>query len=319
MTEWFQRNFSSIFIMNFLVFAFLSSASQSHAQYLLIDGRLVEPLEIFQECDVCPEMIVVPEGRFIMGSVPGESRWQVSTPSGDVTFLDMGADEQPAHEVLIDIPFAIARNEVTYDQWMMCIHGGGCGGHIPRNVVIGNSELFGVNRTVVLEGNNPVIDISFLDIRSYVEWLNSQVGGDVYRIPTEAEWEYAARAGTQTRFAQGDSISFEQANFNSPDADSPRPRTPYPVDFLDAANRWGIRHMSGNVAERTSSCWTETYAGWSRSSEYLLQSDTVSCRRVTRGGDHSTPLDFLRTAQRGFSEQDRRSLYVGFRIIREFR
>ena len=293
-------------------------ATSAQAQYLLADGTEVAPLDLFHECDVCPEMIVLPMGDFLMGAPEGESQWEGTTPEGETFFQDIGDDERPVHRVEIDIPIAMGRNEVTRDQWMACVAAGGCNGYVPRNWILGNPDVFGDNNVYYVEGSSPVIFVSYLDAVAYTDWLNEMVGADVYRVPTEAEWEYAARAGTTTRFAQGDTITFDQANFNARDADPPRPWTPLPVEMLDAANAWGLRHMSGNVIEQTSSCYSEVYEGLSTSSQYLAQSEVSGCPRTTRGGAYNADIDFLRTAQRGVGPEDWRSRYKGFRVVREF-
>jgi formylglycine-generating enzyme required for sulfatase activity len=227
--------------------------------------------------------------------------------------------------VEIDIRIAMGRDEITYDQWMACVDDGGCGGHIPRNAVLMINEAR-ERVEIPVRGNHPVIDVSYRDAQSYVAWLNEKVGIDAYRLPTEAEWEYAARAGTQTRFAQGDELTSDQANFYGRGTEQltgvARPdllsrRVPIPVDDLDAANQWGLRHMSGNVTEETRSCYTERYAGWSTSSEWLRQSMMSSCRRVSRGGAYNTAMDFLRVASRGSGLENTRTRIGGFRIVRQ--
>ena len=106
----------------------------------------------------------------------------------------------------------MGRNEVTHDQWMTCVDDGGCNGYVPGDTVLSINKARERVETVV-RGSHPVIDVSYLDVQAYVAWLNEKVGLDAYRLPTEAEWEYAARSGTQTRFAQGDELTSDQANF----------------------------------------------------------------------------------------------------------
>lgn len=305
------------------------STHTANAQYLLKDGTKVAPLDVFQECDVCPEMIVLPLGGFTMGGPIGDSINGLVMLDGELAMVPVGhpaigADERPLHHVDIDIPIAMGRNEVTRDEWMACVKGGGCGGHIPKDTVVYvNDEHKRVE--VVVRGRHPVIDVSYRDIQAYVAWLNKKVGTDAYRLPTEAEWEYAARAGTQTRFAQGDELTSNQANFLGSATERltgvARPdllsrRAPVPVDELDAANAWGLRHMSGNVIERTRSCYTDEYAGWSTSSEWLRQSMVDNCERVSRGGGYNTGMDTARVASRGDADENYRSQYSGFRIAR---
>ncbi|MDX8346797.1 formylglycine-generating enzyme family protein [Cognatiyoonia sp. IB215446] len=300
------------------------------AQNRLEDGTELAPLDMFQECDVCPEMIVLPLGSFTMGGPIGDSINGLVMLDGQLAMVEVGhpaigADERPLHEVEIDIPIAMGRNEVKHDQWMACVNDGGCGGHIPLDTVFHvNDARERVEHLV--RGNHPVIDVSYLDAQAYVAWLNEKVGTDAYRLPTEAEWEYAARAGTQTRFAQGDELTSDQANFLGAGTEKltgvARPdllsrRKPVPIDELDAANQWGLRHMSGNVMERTRSCYTDEYAGWPTASEWLRQSLVDSCKRASRGGAYNSAMDFSRVASRGAAEEDFRGRSTGFRVVRE--
>ncbi len=310
--------------------ALLTYAPVANAQFVLSDGVEVAPLEIFQECDVCPEMIALPLGEFLMGGPPGESKlhynfdkegnWIRTTPELSYSSIHEG----PVHKVTIDLPVAMGRNEITYDQWMACVDDGGCGGYEPEDFI----RLPKSQRAKVI-GNHPVIMISYLDAVSYTDWLNSKVGKDVYRLPTEAEWEYAARAGTQTPFAQGEEVTTDQVNFlgsateimlgeERPDLVSRG--VPVPVDLLDAANAWGLRHMSGNVVEVTMSCRTDQYAGWETSNLYLEKALEPNCeRRVTRGGAYYAAMDASRVAGRGSGLESSRTAGAGFRVLREFK
>ncbi|MFY2823792.1 formylglycine-generating enzyme family protein [Ruegeria sp. MALMAid1280] len=304
----------------------------AQAQYRIADGTQVDDLEMFQECDVCPEMIVLPLGEFTMGGPIGDSINGLVILDGKLAMVEVGhpaigADERPLHRVEIDIPIAMGRNEITYDQWMACVNDGGCGGHVPENIILHLNDA-GKHVETPVHGNHPVVDVSYWDTLAYIEWLNEKAGTDAYRLPSEAEWEYAARAGTQTRFAQGDELTSDQANFFGLGTEQmsgvPRPdllsrRVPVPVDELDAANAWDVRHMSGNVIEQTRSCYTKDYAGWTTSSEWLLQSETESCKRVSRGGAFNTGMDYIRVASRGSGSEDHRSQYSGFRVVRQMK
>jgi formylglycine-generating enzyme required for sulfatase activity len=121
--------------------------------------------DVFRDCPDCPDMVVVPAGTFLMGS-----------PESEVGRRDR---EGPQHEVTIAEPFAIGKYEVTFDQWDACVQAGGCDGHEPDDLGWGR-------------GRRPVINVSWNDVQTYVAWL-SEVTGEPYRLPSEAEWEHAAR------------------------------------------------------------------------------------------------------------------------------
>ena len=139
----------------------------------------------FRDCAVCPEMVVVPTGSYRMGSLAGEA--------------GRSNNEGPAHTVRIGYALAVGKYEVTFEEWDACVSwGGGCGGYRP--------EDWGWGR-----GSRPVINVSWEDAREYTRWLSRETG-EVYRLLSEAEWEYAARAGTTTRYSWGDDIGGNRAN-----------------------------------------------------------------------------------------------------------
>ncbi|PWE32346.1 formylglycine-generating enzyme family protein [Maritimibacter sp. 55A14] len=238
--------------------------------------------------------------------------------------------EGPEHEVIIDIPIAMGRNEVTRKEWMVCVTDGGCS-HTPDPRIL----KFGGGYYYADGPRHPVIDVSYLDMQEYVAWLNQKTGTSAYRLPTEAEWEYAARAGTRTRFAQGDTLTLDQANiaiFRHADgseykfrekgeryySDPNNRKMPVPVDMLDAANAWGLRHMAGNVLEPTMSCWSSTHLGLPTSSAYLAEAKKASgCQHVIKGGSYGRSREYARPANRGSAKETGRSRTTGFRIVRE--
>lgn len=297
---------------------------------LIANAGVAAPLEAFQDCDVCPVMIELPMGDFIMGAPEDEFRRNLVWRDGALfratpEHPHVNTDEGPQHRVVVDIPFAMGRDEVTFEQWMACVNGGGCSGYVPREEILKHGLVRG--RSWV-GGSHPVLYVSYEDALLYVAWLNRTVGTDAYRLPTEAEWEYAARAGTTTRFAQGDSLTDEQANFSGLMterflADEGRSHItrggPVRAEDLDAANAWGLRHMSGNVNEVTQSCYTERYLGWATTSEWLEKSGAENCRRSNRSGSYKSPIDNSRVAFRNPTDQDDRSFFEGFRILKELK
>ena len=141
--------------------------------------------DVFRDCDGCPEMVVVPAGSFMMGSPASEE--------------GRDDDEGPPHRVTLR-SFALGATEVTFDEWEACVRGGGCNGYRPRD--------WGWGR-----GSRPVIMVSWEDAQAYASWLSAETGA-AYRLPSESEWEYAARAGTTTPFHTGATISTDQANYD---------------------------------------------------------------------------------------------------------
>ena len=145
-----------------------------------------QPGRRFKDCAACPEMVVVPTGSFMMGSPSSEK--------------GRDSDEVPQHQVRIAQPFAVGVYEVTFAEWDACVSAGGCNGYNPDNRDWGR-------------GQRPVINVSWNDAQAYVKWLYNNTGKR-YRLLSEAEWEYVARAGTETPFHFGMTISTDQANYN---------------------------------------------------------------------------------------------------------
>jgi formylglycine-generating enzyme required for sulfatase activity len=316
-------------LASFLISAGIACAETSITS-VTADPASLPPLAEFKECDVCPEMIVLPLGSFIMGGPEGESRRAIHWDAGNIRRVTpedpyIALTEGPLHKVTIDLPIAMGRNEITVGEWKACVADGGCGGYEPPYFMLAGRRGKPPER-IELSDRHPVLKVSYNDMQLYVTWLNAKVGADVYRLPTEAEWEYGARAGTQTPFAQGDELTTDQANFNGFDTaellkESPPGSRGYPVsvDELDAANAWGLRHMSGNLLERTMSCWSERHMNWPASSIYLDEALNTSCDRVAKGGAYGATMDYARPAARGRGGEDRRSYMVGFRIVRDLK
>jgi formylglycine-generating enzyme required for sulfatase activity len=226
--------------------------------------RALKARDRFQECWSCPEMVVVPAGEFMMGANDG------------------GNDEKPVRKVTISAALAIGRFEVTFDEWDGCVAHGGC----PAEGVAGAN--FG-------RGRQPVINVSWEDAKKYVEWLSKRTG-KTYRLLTEAEWEYAARAGTTTPFSFGDDDEAlgEHAWFSG----NSESRTH--VVGGKKANPFGLYDMHGNVYEWVEDCYVDNYNGAptdGTSWKEACKGKTSS--RVVRGGSWLDRPVVLRSSLRG--------------------
>ena len=267
-----------------------SAAAQ---QTLLENGRRVSSLrpgQRFQECPDCPEMVVVPSGSFQMGS-----------PSSEVDRQD---DEGPRRNVTIGQPFAMGVYEVTFTEWDACTAAGYCRGGV-------SDEGWG-------RGARPVINVSWDDIQQFVRWMNSQVSGTPYRLPSEAEWEYAARAGSDTAFWWGNRISPDQANYAGQYAYNNGPTGVYREQTLPVgsfnANPFGLYDVHGNVWEWVQDCYVDSYSGGPTNGSARTSGDCS--QRVLRGGSWDFNPGFLRSAYRLRFRPDGRVRIFGFRLAR---
>ena len=293
--------------------------------------------QVFRDCPSCPEMIVVPGGVFIMGSPESEvERLQfLVDEEGEIHIWAIGGvevegtrefeeipeglrpvePEGPQRYVTIARPFAVAVNEVTFSEWDACAGAGGCSGMIPDN------EGWG-------RGTRPVINVSWEDAQGYAEWLSRETRAQ-YRLPSEAEWEYAARAATesarfwgeghsaQCRYANGaDSVFFrersERRAWDDAQCSDGYAETA-PVRSFEG-NAFGLHDMLGNVSEWTQDCWNERYVSAPVDGSAWLSGDCS--RRVTRGGSWINRPGNLRTANRYPFAAEIRDPTVGFRVVR---
>jgi formylglycine-generating enzyme required for sulfatase activity len=235
------------------------------------------PGETFNDCENCPEMVVMPSGLFVMGS--------------PTTEVGRGRDEGPQREVSIS-PFALAKYEVTFQQWDACLAGGGCNGYSPPDRGWGR-------------GNRPVTGVSWDDAQAYLDWLNARAGGLRYRLATEAEWEYAARAGQTEAYATGARVTQTQATF--------RARETTPVGAHEA-NAFGLFDVHGNVGEWVDDCYAPNYE-LAPINGGAVQADECG-RRVYRGGGYADQAPVLRAAARKAGAPALRQPGIGFRVAR---
>ena len=229
------------------------------------------------------EMASISGGSFRMGDLSGEG-------------YDL---EKPVHIVTVPA-FRLGKHEVTFAQWDACVADGGCNGYRPRDGGLGRGDL-------------PVIGVSWFDAQSFIDWLNGRTGGN-FRLPTEAEWEYAARAGTTTKYSWGDDIGHNRANCSNYACGDHWEYTT-PVGSFPA-NAWGLHDMHGNVEEWMQDCSNDGYEGAPTDGSAWTSGD-CSRYRVCRGGAWNDDEMGLRSAYRSRVDRYLRRASVGFRLARD--
>ena len=263
----------------------------------LADGeqRLAEARQTTLERGYAGEMVTIPGGTFRMGDLSGEGY----------------DDEQPVHTVAMPA-FRIGKYEVTFDQWDACVADGGCGVYWP------DDEAWG-------RGNRPVINVSWDDAQAFIGWLNDKTSGK-FRLPTEAEWEYAARAGSSTKYYFGNSQSqlcryanhaddsTDYSNRNKSCSDGVGKRTAAVGRFQP--NAFGLYDMHGNVWEWIQDCWNDSYLEAPNGGRAWVSGDCS--QRVVRGGAWLNSPDGQRSAIRGNSSRSSREANgQGFRLAQD--
>jgi formylglycine-generating enzyme required for sulfatase activity len=264
--------------------------ASSPAPLTTTQERALKPKDVFKECPQCPQMIVVPAGAFTMGSPASEE--------------GRSPGEGPPLRVTIAKPFAVGEFSVTFEEWDACVNAGGCNGYAPADE--------GRRR-----GRYPVLNVSWDDAKAYVAWLSSTTGKS-YRLLSEAEREYATRAGATTPFWFGASISTKQANYDGSATFAGGEKGEYrgrtvPVETF-TPNPFGLYQMHGNVYEWVEDCWHATYQGAPQDGSAQVAGDCA--RRVLRGGSWFDPPVMLRSAHRSGFYPGYRSGKIGFRVAR---
>lgn len=258
----------------------------------------------------CPTLVVIPAGKFLMGS-----------PATEPGRFD---DEGPQHEVSI-ASFAVGKHDVTKDQWAEFAKD--TGWHAEPGCAYAPPEGTWSNPGFPQEGNHPVVCVSWPDAQAYVKWLSRKTGKS-YRLPTEAEWEYAARAGTRSAYPWGAKALHDFANYGEDECCAPRTAErdkwlgTSPVGSFPA-NAFGLFDMHGNVFQWVEDCHGESYAG------APIDGSAVAPRncsqRVARGGVFGDRPDVMRSAARNFAPppgdtmtiSNYRSAGFGFRVVRQ--
>jgi formylglycine-generating enzyme required for sulfatase activity len=248
--------------------------------------------ESFRDCAACPLMVVVPAGAFLMGSAEGEPLREL--------------DEGPQHQVQIGNPFALGKYEVTFAEWDACVAAGGCNGYVPDDAGWGR-------------GAQPAINVNRADALAFIAWLNRMAGAPVYRLPSEAEWEYAARAGSTSVYPWGYIVTRDKANYGTDECcaahaeGADRWMGAAPVGSFPA-NAFGLHDMQGNVWEWTEDCYEPDYED--RAGDGSPHKTEACTHRVIRGGSWIVIPQYMRSAYRvRYSPAERKRL-VGFRVAR---
>jgi formylglycine-generating enzyme required for sulfatase activity/dienelactone hydrolase len=282
------------------------------------------PGSAFRDCAECPEMLVIPAGKFMMGSSAAEKSWAAS----QVGSAEWVADEAPQHEVSVP-SFVMGKYDVTHGEYAAFVRetghsaGDGCGidGFEWKKQVDRSWQNPGYNQS----DRDPVVCVSWQDAKAYIAWLNGKLrqkssasGDGPYRLPSESEWEYAARAGTSTRFWWGDDVAAASDHawykFNS-DGQT------HPVG-LKLANAFGLYDLVGNVWQWTEDCYDNSYApapvdghaNETPSSDVHANDSQGKCLRVDRGSSWMFPAWALRSATRERNPSDYRDTIMGFRM-----
>ena len=278
------------------------------------------PGTVFRDCPDCPEMVVVPAGVFTMGSSASEKAWAVSQGANPRSV----SDESPQHSVSLR-SFALGKYDVTRSEYAVFAReterpaGNGCydNGNPDSPKRAGASwQNPGFRQTE----RDPVVCVSWQDARAFVSWLNGRArrvvstpGEGPYRLPSESEWEYAARGGTSTRFWWGDDA--DGAAGHAWYKSNSGART-HPVGSKPA-NGFGLYDMAGNVWQWTEDCYADSYAN--APADGSASEARNACLRSDRGGSWFYSAWLLRSATRERNPADYRDGVMGFRLARTLR
>ncbi|WP_158240848.1 formylglycine-generating enzyme family protein [Telmatospirillum siberiense] len=291
------------------------------------EAKTVMPAgQTFRDCPDCPEMVVIPAGSIAIGSSDADTERDLESMPQDETAIDKQSlvMEHPQHSVTIGRSFALAKFLVTRGEFAAFVRETGYSINSKCTVLVDHryqerAEAGWQNSGFSQTDRDPVVCISWQDAKAYVAWLNGKLrdrslmaGNGSYRLPSEAEWEYAARAGTQTARWWGDSIGSGNANCDGCGSRWDRKQTS-PVDSF-RANPFGLHDMLGNAWEWMEDCWNESYAGAPADGSAWMAGNCE--RRVMRGGGFANRPWVLRSAHRSKFAPNRSSNYIGLRVAK---
>ncbi len=268
------RLISAAIVMIFVIFTvLLASPGPATAQ------DAPEPGTVFRDCETCPELVVVPAGLFVMG-LGGKT-----------------AREGPPHRVIIGKSFAIGRYEVTFDQWQACRDDSACS-------IDPDDHKWG-------RGTRPVVNVNYNHALEYVEWISTKTGYH-YRVPSEAEWEYAHRGGSVTDYPWGDDAGENKANCKDCGSQWSAHSTA-PVGAFEP-NAFGLYDTFGNAYEWVADCWNPTHEG--APADGSARTDGNCDLRVMRGGSFYYFKKVGRASYRAKNPVVVNSYWLGFRVAR---
>jgi formylglycine-generating enzyme len=284
-----------------------------------------EKLQHFRDCDVCSEMVVLRSGKYMMGATKEEFKGKVEFNNGDAS-LTIYPDEIPQHEVTVKA-FALARFNVTRAQFAVFARETGFRGEGCRisdgfqTKLIGDADW--QNPGFPQTDRDPVVCVSWDDAQKYIAWLNAKLNKPgKYRLPTEEEWEYAARAGTVTAAYWGDDpqeqCKYENArDLSARSLDPSAPYAPCTDGYVHTApvgsfrpNPWGLFDMLGNARQWVENCSTIGY----HQPPLTVETQPGECNRQIRGGAWASIPVKVRSAMRGGMKSSIRDNATGFRL-----
>ncbi len=271
-------------------------------------ARRFKPGQEIQDCGDCPKMVVIPAGEFVMGTPKKAKHWSYGA--------------SPQHPVRIGSDFAVGKFEVTKRQFGVFVKETGHDANgscwiFDSDVWVERKNRSWRNPGFRQKGNHPVVCVSWKDAKAYTSWLSRKTGHH-YRLMSESEWEYAARAGTTTPFHTGERITSAQANFNGTRTYNGSKKGRFRKITLSVGsfrkNAFGLHNMHGNASEWVEDCLQKNYQDAPTDGSARTSGDCA--RRVVRGGSWMSHAASLKVTERNWNSSDKRNFIFGFRVAR---
>ncbi len=256
------------------------------------DGKIEYSRDPFKDCPQCPDMVIMSAGVTHTGSTPDEPGRM--------------AGEAEAKQATIKKPFAIGRVEITRAEFTAFVKANNYTTQTQCDVGKRRGRFDWSRPGFEQDDRHSVVCVSIRDVRAYIDWLSDK-SGRMYALPTEIEWEYAARAGTDTPYWAGDSLNKTQANI-ARSRDGTTPGGLFPM------NQFGLSDVTGNAWEMTGGCLPESST--TSPAQATPAAGTATCRRMIKGGGWNAPANEARHAARSFLLDGTATNFVGFRVIR---